>query len=226
VEARMSRLTQLLEGADAVLLDFDGVIVESEHYHFLSYSRVFARLGHTVDEAEYYVEFTCNGSNPADEAARHGLEGIDAAQVSRDKWTLFMEYARSGVITAKEGAPELVAALQASDKVGVVASNSSALAIETMLQGSGFPGPWPDLIGTEPGDRGKPAPDVFLRASRQLAVAPARCLVIEDTTKGLRAAQAAGMPCVIVRTPHNDSLPFHEADAVVGSLVEVVEALG
>ena len=222
----MSGLIELLRDADAVLLDFDGVLVESEYYHFLSYSRVFARLGHTVDEAEYYVEFTCNGSNPADEAARHGLIGVDAAQVSRDKWGLFMEYARSGVITAKEGAPELVAALRTSDKVGVIASNSSAAAIEAMLQGSGFPRPWPDLIGTEPGDRGKPAPDVFLRASRQLAVQPGRCRVIEDTTKGLRAAQAAGMPCVVVRTAHNDSLPFEDADAVVESLLEVVEALG
>ncbi len=221
----MSRVDVLLEAADAVLLDFDGVLVESEYYHYLSYSRVFARLGHTVDQDEYYVEFTCNGSSAADEAARHGLRGVDAAQVSQDKWTLFMEYARSGAIVAKDGAPELVAALQASRKRGVIASNSSALAIETMLEGSGFPAPWPDLIGTEPGDRGKPAPDVFLRASEQLGVAPDRCLVIEDTTKGLRAAQAAGMPCLVVRTAHNASLPFDEADAAVDSLHEVVEAL-
>jgi HAD superfamily hydrolase (TIGR01509 family) len=221
----MSRLDGLLQAAEAVLLDFDGVLVESEYYHFQSYSRVFARLGHEVDEAEYYVEFTCNGSSAADEAERHGLADVDAAQVSRDKWALFMEYARSGAIVAKEGAPELVSALRASSKRGVIASNSSALAIETMLEGSGFPTPWPDLIGTEPGDRGKPAPDVFLRASAQLGVPPDRCLVIEDTTKGLRAAQAAGMPCVVVRTAHNASVPFDEADAVVDTLREVVEAL-
>lgn len=222
----MSRLDSLLEAADAVLLDFDGVLVESEYYHFLSYSRVFARVGHPVDEDEYYVAFTCNGSSAAEEAARHGLVGVDAAQISRDKWALFLEYARSGVIVAKEGAAELVEALRASGKRGVIASNSSSLAIETMLEGSGFPRPWPDLIGTEPGDRGKPAPDVFLRASAQLGVEPDRCLVIEDTTKGLRAAQAAGMPCLVVRTAHNASLPFDEADAVVDTLHEVVEALG
>jgi len=222
----MSRLDRLLEGVDAVLLDFDGVLVESEYYHFLSYSRVFERLGHQVDEAQYYVEFTCNGSSAADEATRYGLQGVDATQVSQDKWELFMEYARSGAIGIKEGAVELVEALRTRGKRGVMASNSSALAIETMLTGAGFPRPWPDRIGTEPGDRGKPAPDVFLRASAQLGVTPDRCLVVEDTTKGLRAAQAAGMPCLVVRTDHNDSLPFEEADAVVSSLIEVVEALG
>jgi sugar-phosphatase len=66
------------------------------------------------------------------------------------------------------------------------------------------------LVAAEDVERGKPAPDPFLLGARKLGVAPADCLVFEDTLAGLRSAAAAGMASVVVTVTHAHPL---ETDA-------------
>jgi beta-phosphoglucomutase-like phosphatase (HAD superfamily) len=60
----------------------------------------------------------------------------------------------------------------------------------------------------------KPAPDIYLLAAKELDVNPARCVVIEDSHIGLRAAKAAGMRCVVTTSPYTSEEEFAAADAV------------
>ena len=90
--------------------------------------------------------------------------------------------------------------------------------------------PTPELdrlpsLGRRPGLAKKPAPDIFLAAADAIGLSPADCLVIEDADKGLRAAQAAGTPCIILRTPQNREFDFKGQDAMASSLGEIQEAL-
>jgi sugar-phosphatase len=75
------------------------------------------------------------------------------------------------------------------------------------------------LVCAEDVERGKPSPDVYLRAAAGLGVAPARCLVIEDAPPGLEAARRAGMSAVALTTTH--VTPELTADALAPDLTRV-----
>ncbi len=63
-----------------------------------------------------------------------------------------------------------------------------------------------------PTGRIKPCPDVYLHAARNLGVAPADCLAIEDSPTGIAAAKAAGMRCIALHSPHNERQDMSAAD--------------
>lgn len=69
--------------------------------------------------------------------------------------------------------------------------------------------------------RGKPAPDIYLKAAKKLKLLPKECLVIEDTLAGLKAAKLAGMQCFIVRNKFNREQKFELADKVFQNLKEI-----
>ena len=71
------------------------------------------------------------------------------------------------------------------------------------------------------GGRAKPAPDLFLYAAAQLGAPPERCLVIEDSPRGIEAARRAGIPVIALATTHEKEM-LQEADRVVGSFGEIV----
>ena len=73
---------------------------------------------------------------------------------------------------------------------------------------------------THVGGRAKPAPDLFLYAAGQLGVPPDRCLVIEDSPRGIEAARRAGMPVIGLATTHGKEM-LEGADWVVGSFGEI-----
>ena len=68
--------------------------------------------------------------------------------------------------------------------------------------------------------RNKPAPDIYLLAAERLSVAPAECLVFEDTPPGVKAAVTAGMAAVAVPNQYTKSLEFPGARGAIGSLCE------
>jgi sugar-phosphatase len=74
------------------------------------------------------------------------------------------------------------------------------------------------LVAAEDVERGKPAPDPFLLGARKLGVAPADCLVFEDTLAGLQSAQAAGMASIVVTTTH-----AHPLETDVSAVVDYEE---
>ena len=82
------------------------------------------------------------------------------------------------------------------------------------------------ICSAEEVERGKPAPDVYLAAARQLGVAPAACAAVEDSTNGLRAAAAAGM--MVVAVPNREFAPpaqaVRTADLVLDSLEQLTPA--
>ena len=64
------------------------------------------------------------------------------------------------------------------------------------------------ICGRYPGTRSKPAPDVFLQALQEIDHPPEDCLVLEDTLKGVQAAQAAGLRVCAIRNRYNQDIPF------------------
>ena len=119
-------------------------------------------------------------------------------------------------LSALTGARELLAVLPA-ESWAVATSGPRTGAIER-LRCAGLPIPGV-LICAEDVLRGKPSPDVYLKAAAELGVVPADCLVIEDAPAGISAARAAGMRVIALTTTH--PLEQLSADACVDSLVPI-----
>ena len=99
------------------------------------------------------------------------------------------------------GAEAAVRALEARWPLGLASSANREL-IDLFLELSGFGDAFRVTVSSEEVARGKPAPDVYLRAAEQLGADPARCVAIEDSSNGMRAGRAAGMAVIAVPNPH------------------------
>jgi HAD superfamily hydrolase (TIGR01509 family) len=121
-----------------------------------------------------------------------------------------------------EGAAEAVRRLAGAFRLGLASSSNRPL-IDAVLQASRLGPLFQATVSSEEVARGKPAPDVFLEAARQLGVAPERCAAIEDSGNGIRAAHAAGMHVVAIPNrrypPASDALAL--ADPVLESLIDL-----
>ena len=196
--------------ANGVLLDMDGVLVDSA----LAVERVWR---------EWAAE---HGLDPAMVVARaHGRRSVEtlravAPHINAERENIIVEQReiedKAGV-TALPGADRLLRALPAA-RFAVVTSATRPLAV-ARLGYAGLPVPQ-KLVTAEDVIDGKPSPAPYLKGAALLATLPADCLVFEDTPAGIASARAAGMRVIAV----GDTYPAEElqtADAHVISLAEV-----
>ncbi len=204
---------------DAVIFDMDGVLVDSEAYWLESRVEFAAGLGKawTLDD-----QHAAMGRNTVEWAAlmreRLGLDGraLDA----------IIEPVRGGVVRRLEARlpllPGAIEAVQtaASHYPVALASGSPTAVIDTVMRLSGLDRVFQIKVYGDDIARGKPAPDIYIEAARQLNARPSRCIGIEDSANGLRALHAAGMAAIAVPSP-GFSLPpdvLALADRVLPSL--------
>lgn len=103
----------------------------------------------------------------------------------------------------REGAPEIPGAVGAVRRIAAthhvaVASSAHRAVIDAALAATGLHELFEVTVSADEVEHGKPAPDVYLEAARRLGVAPAACLVVEDSLPGVRAGKAARMTVVLV----------------------------
>lgn len=171
---------------DGVLVDSEGIVNRTESVYFtelgfaISPEESLARFkGQTVQQVAAAVEAACNGRLPPDWQFEWGV------RVARD---LVRE------LRAVDGVEDVIKrALRSGQKI-CVASQSPPSRVELSLHLTGLDGYFGDRVYTASMvPRPKPAPDLFLRAARELGVEPAECVVIEDSPSGVTAARTAGM---------------------------------
>ena len=184
----------------AVIFDIDGTIVDNMHLHAEAFA-VFAER---------------HGLPPLTPDDRARLDGrrnseifpiLFKRDVPREEWliyehekeSLYRELSR-GRLTPMKGLHPLIARLKAGGIKVALATSAPQLNVVHTLTELGLIDDFPIIVRGDQVPRGKPAPDVFLEAARQLNVAPAECLVFEDAPMGVAAAQAAGMPVVAITT--------------------------
>lgn len=118
------------------------------------------------------------------------------------------------------GAPDLLAKLSAAGMPMAVVSSSSHKWVDGWLGKLELADHFQTTVCRGDAPRIKPAPDLYLAAAERLAIAPANCLVIEDSLNGLKAAKAAGMAVWIVPNRVTECLDFSPADRVFRSLAD------
>jgi len=222
---KLSTLKKLLVPAKGLILDFDGLLADSERFHFIAYNEVFTRYGHTLDEKEYYKYWTSLGRGAKGEIERHGLD-LDPVEIRQEKMPIFSRYCEDGTIQLFAGAKRMIDLLSGLGKRMAIASGTPASDVRAVLRNAGVDGVFEVVLGSDTVPKIKPAPDVFLKTLDALGLSPRECLVFEDAEKGMFAAIDAGIPVVIIRTPQTKDFDFSRADLTVESHAEMVGLLG
>jgi len=183
-------------GPDAVVLDLDGVLVDSEEAWDEARRELVAERGGEWKEGATHAMLGM--SSPEWSAYVRDELGVDMApeEISDAVVERLLAGYRRG-LPLLPGAVEAVRALAARWPLGL-ASSSNAPVIALVLEESGLDDVIRAWVSSEEVARGKPAPDVYLEAARRLGVEPARCVAVEDSSNGLRAAAAAGTAVVAV----------------------------
>lgn len=221
---KQDSLKQLLDAGRAVIFDFDGVLADSEKWHFATYSEVFARYGHTIDETEYYKYWTSQGLGAKGEIDRFDLD-LDPTAIRDEKRPLFSERCRDGSIELFPEVFEFLERLAKKDKILTIASGTAGFDIETILENAGVRDYFSEIIGCDTVPAIKPAPDLFMAMLERLGLPGSDCLVIEDAEKGMQAANAAGIPVIVIRTKETRYFNFDDADLTLDSHAEFLEMI-
>jgi sugar-phosphatase len=192
----------------AVLFDMDGTLIDSTAAVVATWTRWAVRIG--VPAAELLADV--HGRPTAHTIARFAGARDHAEEHA---WIHAVALAERTSITAIPGAAGLLAHL-ATPWAIVTAADDALARYRLGLAGLAVP---PVLVTTDRVAHGKPAPDGYLLAARSLGVAPADCVVFEDTPIGIEAARRAGSAVVALTTtfPHAQLA----ADAVIRDFTEL-----
>lgn len=209
-----------------VLLDMDGLLIDSEHIAQQCCIQAGYDLGYPIDQtlARRFLGVTHDGCV---QILQDAFPGIDAESLFRHSQELLKaQFEKS--LTAKPGALALLIYLKDAHVPFALASSSSRERTENCLRLTGLLNFFPESIRItgEKAIHSKPAPDLFLQAAACLNVPSANCLVLEDSVNGITAGRAAG--CVVCMVP--DLIPYTESlrsqcDLVAQDLADVLACL-
>jgi HAD superfamily hydrolase (TIGR01509 family) len=200
----------------AILFDFNGVIVDDEPQHCAALIATLADYGYALDRDSYYRDYLgfddreCfrfsfgKLGRPADEPAlAEAIERKHAhyARAVRDSMRLV------------PGAQDFVEAAALDGYQLAIVSGALRREIDLVLDLAGLRPHFAEIVAAEDVSACKPDPQGYNRAREALALAPSRCVVIEDSLPGLAAARAAGLRCAMLATSH-DRQDCTAADAV------------
>jgi HAD superfamily hydrolase (TIGR01509 family) len=208
---------------DAILFDNDGVLVDTEHLYFRANQEALAGVGIQLDAAAYVQLFLREGRGAWHLARERGLgpADIDALRAARDR--RYFELVGSADV-AIPGVAAIVPALARRYRLAIVTSSEPGPFARTHAR-TGLLEHFEIVLAQGDYARAKPEPDPYLRAVERLGVAGDRCLVIEDSERGLRAAKAAGLRCWVIPSGLTAGGRFEAADAVFDNLAAAATRL-
>lgn len=213
----------------AVLFDCDGVIADSEHLHFSLFQKVLAEKGVALSQKDYlekYLAMDDKGCFTAVMAAQGRTLTPDELRTMIEQKTALYKKTATENLVILPGVVEFVMAVSQKYPLAM-ASGALRDEIQLMINAAGIAHYFDAVVAAEDVQRGKPAPDAYIKALEELNkkykgknIQPAECLVVEDSVHGLLSAKAAGMKCVAVTTSYSAEA-LSAADKVVPVLTAV-----
>lgn len=205
----------------AIILDFDGLILDTETPLYRSWQEVCEHHGVPMDHAWWAIRLTAHSEPPEAYALleEHSTIPIDRDQLHRAR------SARELQLIAEQkllpGVLEVIAQARAlSLRIGM-ASNSERAWVTGHLSRLGLLQAFDQIKCRDEVPRPKPNPDLYLAVLAALGVSPQQAIAFEDSPVGAAAARAAGVFCVAIPNSVTRGLDFPSADLVVPSLADV-----
>lgn len=208
---------------EAILWDNDGVLVDTESLFFESTRRTLARIGIEFS-LEHFVELSLRQGRSAFElATKNGLGKQQIADLKHQRDLLYSEMLRTQT-RVLPGVAETLKMLQGRARMAVVTS-SQRQHFEAAQADSGLIKYFELVLTREDYREAKPSPEAYLLALERLGMKAERSLAVEDSERGLAAARAAGLRCLVIPNDITRNCTFQGATAILPEALAVLDAV-
>jgi len=205
-----------------ILFDHDGVLVDTEFWYYKSGERALADIGLTLDKDQYLRDMNQGLGTWAQARAA----GIDEQAISRQRAVrndYYQNYLRTEAIEI-DGVVEALAELSQYVRMAIVttAKRADFDIIHENRQVRRF---MDFVLVREDYKFAKPHPEPYLTALKRFGAAKEETLVVEDSSRGLSSAVAAGIDCVIVYNEFTKADDFYQASYRIDTLIELKDII-
>jgi HAD superfamily hydrolase (TIGR01509 family) len=201
----------------AVLWDMDGTLIDSEEYHWQSWQATMAHYGHPITRELFRASFGQRNdailTNWLGSAATPEL----ITKIGAEKEKRYRDLVRTRGISPMPGVDLWTHRLHEQGWLQAIASAAPRRNIEVILDALAMSKCFQGIAAAEDVKKGKPDPEVFLKAAASTGAPPERCIVVEDAAAGIEGARRAGMHSIGV---NRNNLKLG-ADIVVASLEDL-----
>lgn len=201
---------------EAVVFDMDGVLIDAKEWHYESLNKALALFGFTISRADHLSTFDGLPTRKKLEmlSQERGLpRGLHSfLNDIKQQYTIDQVHLNCRPLFVHEYA---LSNLKASGYKLGLASNSVRGSVELMMKKSNLFSYFDVVLSNEDVTKAKPHPEMYLRAAQMLGLDPASCLVVEDNPNGVKAAEAAGCPILMVNSVNDVQL-----DRIVGAIAK------
>jgi beta-phosphoglucomutase family hydrolase len=202
--------------AKAVIWDLDGTLVDSAEYHWQAWRDTMKGQGVELTHDQFLETFGWRNDAILGKWLGTGMTTENSQRLGDEKEACFRRLVRSGTIAPLPGAAEWVKRLKREGWQQAIASSAPRENVQALLENLALADNFQVIVAAEDVERGKPDPEVFLKAASLLGVTPSRSIVVEDAAMGIEAARRAGMRNVGVKADIKLS-----ADLSVRSLMDL-----
>lgn len=206
----------------AIIFDMDGVLINTEPFHYELWKDTFANHGLQIDYDHYKG---CIGSTAAYLMdiiyEEYGVDFRGNTAIVEEQKALKAQRVKEHGIPRIEGVPQMLRKVAAEGYQMAVASSSPQYYIQLAIKQLGVSDCFNVLVSGEGVENPKPAPDVFLKAASVLEVLPEECLVVEDSCNGCKAAIAAKMACAGYYNPDSGNQDLSMAHGIIDDYEKV-----
>ncbi|OGS28169.1 MAG: hypothetical protein A2297_09410 [Elusimicrobia bacterium RIFOXYB2_FULL_48_7] len=205
----------------AVIFDMDGVIIDSEPFHYIVNKKLFADLGinFTLKDNGNFIGVSNKdmyGLYKRKYALKHSLKKLCDMQMEK-----FLEYLMKSRQKPIPGIVTLLKTLKKNKIKIALASSSNYKNINGVLAKFRIKKYFNAIVSAENMKHSKPDPAIFLKTARLLCVKPGDCLVIEDAQHGIQAARSAGMKSIGFQNPNSGKQDLSKADLIVRKIKNI-----
>jgi len=214
---------------EAVIFDFDGVLVDTERLHHEAFNRILTKFNYKISSREYYDRFLGLSDEELlriiDKEKHLSLSSQQFRHLLAEKANIFQEMAatEAGII---EGVPQFLNMLAGNNITMAICSGALLAEIEMILNSAGLRSYFDVIVSAEQVEKGKPDPQGFVLTLQMLnknlhkSIKSVNCIVIEDSHWGLEAAKAAGMHAVAITNTYAAE-HLKPADKVIAHLKDL-----
>lgn len=204
----------------AILWDNDGVLVNTERFYFEANRVYLARHGVDLSEDQYF-EFYLADNRGAWHLLDPAASSQQIAHWRRERNAIHLQMLENADSLLTPGVDVTLAQLHGRVEMGIVTSATRA-SFDTIHRKHDLLRYFRFALTAEMYEKSKPAPEPYRAGLARLGKSAAECLVVEDSPRGLQAAQAAGIRCIVLRNSLMARHDFVGAYRVVDSMEELL----
>ncbi len=206
----------------AVLFDMDGVIVDTEPLHYKAYHLMFDDVNINVDKtlyASFTGQSTINICRRLVDHFKLNNSPEELVQLKRKHFKYLFEHDKE--LSLIEGVLTCIKDYHENGLKLVVASSASMPTIDRIFERFDLNQYFSGKFSGADLEQSKPHPEIFIKAAAHTGFSKSECIVIEDSTNGIKAAHSAEIFCIGFKSPHSSGQNYDLADLVISSFEQI-----